>query len=179
MGVNKVIYYGEVLVDMSQVTVTPDTLNKGETALDASGDMITGNNPYEKSATDSTVQEQASLISQISAALEGKAAGGGASVETCVVTLDDIPPSLLGIAYNKYTGGQFAVITMGLEENDWSNWNMELEDVVKGTCLVFCCDDSYDFSIEGSAINLGLVTSNTGDYMYAFTITGDCTIMQA
>lgn len=42
MGVNKVIYYGEVLVDMSQVTVTPDTLGKGVTALDAKGDLITG-----------------------------------------------------------------------------------------------------------------------------------------
>lgn len=42
MGVNKVIYYGEVLVDMSQVTVKPETLSKGETALDASGELITG-----------------------------------------------------------------------------------------------------------------------------------------
>lgn len=42
MGVNKVIYYGEVLVDMSQVTVNPETLAKGETALDASGELITG-----------------------------------------------------------------------------------------------------------------------------------------
>ncbi|MBQ8616179.1 MAG: hypothetical protein IJ418_01850 [Clostridia bacterium] len=42
MGVNKVIYYGEVLVDMSQVTVTPETLGAGKTALDASGEMITG-----------------------------------------------------------------------------------------------------------------------------------------
>lgn len=42
MGVNKVIYYGEVLVDMSQVTVTPETLGKGATALDASGELITG-----------------------------------------------------------------------------------------------------------------------------------------
>lgn len=42
MGVNKVIFYGETLVDMSQVTVTPETLGKGETALDAKGDLITG-----------------------------------------------------------------------------------------------------------------------------------------
>ena len=42
MGVNKVIYYGEVLVDMSQVTVTPESLEKGKTALDAKGELITG-----------------------------------------------------------------------------------------------------------------------------------------
>ena len=44
MGINKVIYYGEVLVDMSQVTVTPETLSEGETALDARGELITGTN---------------------------------------------------------------------------------------------------------------------------------------
>lgn len=42
MAVNKVIYFGEVLVDMSQVTVKAETLHVGETALDASGELITG-----------------------------------------------------------------------------------------------------------------------------------------
>ncbi len=42
MGVNKVIFYGETLIDMSQVTVTPETLGKGKTALDARGELITG-----------------------------------------------------------------------------------------------------------------------------------------
>lgn len=42
MPINKVIYYGEVLVDMTQVTVKPENLGKGETALDASGKLITG-----------------------------------------------------------------------------------------------------------------------------------------
>lgn len=49
MGVNKVIYYGEVLVDMSQVTVTPETLGKGATALDAKGELITGLHECEES----------------------------------------------------------------------------------------------------------------------------------
>jgi len=76
MAVNKVIYYGEVLVDMSQVSVNPEKLVEGETALDASGELITGSNPYEKAATDTEVATQESLIAQIAAALEGKAAGG-------------------------------------------------------------------------------------------------------
>lgn len=42
MGVSKVIYYGETLVDMEHVTVTPETLGEGETALDASGELIQG-----------------------------------------------------------------------------------------------------------------------------------------
>lgn len=45
MAVNKVIFYGEVLVDMSQVTVSPATLVEGETAMDASGELITGQMP--------------------------------------------------------------------------------------------------------------------------------------
>ena len=42
MAVNRVIYYGKVLVDMSNVTVKPENLKIGETALDASGELITG-----------------------------------------------------------------------------------------------------------------------------------------
>jgi hypothetical protein len=56
MGVNKVIYYGEVLVDMSQVTVKPETLSKGETALDARGELITGT--HECPETEPTLQQK-------------------------------------------------------------------------------------------------------------------------
>ena len=42
MGVNKVIYGGETLVDLTGDTVTPDTLAKGATAHDASGNEVTG-----------------------------------------------------------------------------------------------------------------------------------------
>ena len=56
MGINKVIYYGEVLVDMSQVTVKPETLSKGETALDASGELIIGT--HECPETEPTLQQK-------------------------------------------------------------------------------------------------------------------------
>ena len=42
MAVNKVIYGTIVLVDLTEDTVTPDKLLKGETAHDASGQPITG-----------------------------------------------------------------------------------------------------------------------------------------
>ena len=42
MGVNKVIFGDEILVDLTGDTVTPDTLVKGATAHDASGEKITG-----------------------------------------------------------------------------------------------------------------------------------------
>ena len=42
MGVNKVIYGGNTLVDLSETTVTPETMLKGVTAINAAGEAITG-----------------------------------------------------------------------------------------------------------------------------------------
>ena len=43
MAVNKVIYNGKVLIDVSTTTVKPEKLAEGVTALDATGALITGN----------------------------------------------------------------------------------------------------------------------------------------
>lgn len=42
MGVNKVVYDGETLVDMTDATVTEDTLLEGATAYNAAGDKLEG-----------------------------------------------------------------------------------------------------------------------------------------
>lgn len=42
MGVSKIIYDGDTLIDLTQDTVTPDTLLSGQTAHNASGDLIVG-----------------------------------------------------------------------------------------------------------------------------------------
>lgn len=42
MAVNKVIYNGNTLIDLTAVTVTADVLLDGYTAYDASGNLITG-----------------------------------------------------------------------------------------------------------------------------------------
>lgn len=42
MGVNKVIYAGNTLIDLTNDNVTPETLAEGATAHDASGEPITG-----------------------------------------------------------------------------------------------------------------------------------------
>lgn len=42
MGVNIVKFYGTVLVDMTDATVTPETLAEGVKAYDAKGNLITG-----------------------------------------------------------------------------------------------------------------------------------------
>ena len=42
MAVNKVVYGGETLIDLTSVTVTPETLAEGATALNACGEHIIG-----------------------------------------------------------------------------------------------------------------------------------------
>lgn len=42
MSVNKVEYFGKVLIDLTQDSVTPETLAKGTTAHNAKGEVITG-----------------------------------------------------------------------------------------------------------------------------------------
>ena len=48
--VNKVVFGNMTLIDTSNVTVTPDKLAEGYTALDASGALITGNIPSKSSS---------------------------------------------------------------------------------------------------------------------------------
>lgn len=42
MGISKVVYNGETLIDTSTTTVTPETLARGVTAINASGESIEG-----------------------------------------------------------------------------------------------------------------------------------------
>ena len=54
MAVNKVIYGGNVLIDLTTDTVTADKLAAGITAHDASGKIITGTNTYDADTQDAT-----------------------------------------------------------------------------------------------------------------------------
>lgn len=100
-AINELPEAGEGGTDTSGDTVTPETLVTGYTAHDASGEPITGVNPYELTSTNATVDEQADLIAQIQTALEGKAAGGGGSVETCTVTMKHYPSYSTAYAISK------------------------------------------------------------------------------
>lgn len=54
MAVNKVIYGGNVLIDLTTDTVTADKLASGITAHDKSGKTITGTNTYDADTQDAT-----------------------------------------------------------------------------------------------------------------------------
>ena len=42
MGNSKIVYNGETLIDISEDTVTPETLVEGATAHNSNGERITG-----------------------------------------------------------------------------------------------------------------------------------------
>lgn len=68
MGVNKVEYYGETLIDTTGTTVSEDTLMEGETAINAAGEVITGNlRPVKYTAQSPTAEEQAQARANIDA----------------------------------------------------------------------------------------------------------------
>jgi hypothetical protein len=63
MGVNKIFYSGVVLIDLSVLTVTPETLSEGVTALDATGALIVGT--AKLSASNSASTSAAIGVSQV------------------------------------------------------------------------------------------------------------------
>lgn len=78
MGVNKVVFGAVSIMDISDSTVTKDTLIEGSTAYGADGEKLVGTNPYKKTETDAEVNTQSTLISEIAETLANKTAGGGA-----------------------------------------------------------------------------------------------------
>lgn len=54
MAINKVIYGGNTLIDLTADTITADKLAKGVTAHDKSGAVITGTNTYDSDTQDAT-----------------------------------------------------------------------------------------------------------------------------
>ena len=54
MAINKIIYGGNTLIDLTGDTVTPEQLAEGITAHDKSGAKITGTNTYDSDTQDAT-----------------------------------------------------------------------------------------------------------------------------
>ena len=78
-----------VLVDLTGDSVNADSLVVGHTAHGADGEVVEGANPYELEATNDEIGTQTDLISQISAALEGKAAPSGGITPTGTIQITE------------------------------------------------------------------------------------------
>lgn len=93
-NVSKVIFDGQVLMDLTGDTVTPDKLAQGTTAHDKSGTPITGTSTYDVDSTDATAAVSEILIGKTAYArgvkLEGTMPDNGAIDETIATVAQEV-----------------------------------------------------------------------------------------
>lgn len=75
MAINKVIYGGNTLIDLTADTITADKLAEGITAHDKSGATITGINTYDVDSTDATAAVAEILVDKTAYARGAKLTG--------------------------------------------------------------------------------------------------------
>lgn len=71
MATNKIIYGGNVLIDLTNDTVTPETLLKGQTAHHANGEIITGTCTFDANTQDANAT-QAEILKDKTAYVRGQ-----------------------------------------------------------------------------------------------------------
>lgn len=81
MGINRIDIKEDggirTLIDISDSTITEDSVVEGLVGYGGDGEKIVGKNPYKKTETDKEVQTQEELIEEILQELDSKASGGG------------------------------------------------------------------------------------------------------
>ena len=75
MAVNKVIYAGSTLIDLTADTITAADLAEGVTAHDKSGEIITGTNTYDSDTSDDTAAVAEILVGKTAHARGTKLTG--------------------------------------------------------------------------------------------------------
>lgn len=96
MGNCKIVYNDEVLIDLSNDSVTPETLDEGVTAHDKDGNPIVGTRSVSGAQTEdltAELTEQAEKIEELLTVLDSKAAGGSGSYETCTLEINTLQSS--------------------------------------------------------------------------------------
>lgn len=93
MAINKVIYGGNTLIDLTGDTVTPDKLLSWYTAHDKSGAAIEGTCPFDVDSTDATVAKAEMLDGQTAYARGSKIVGtmkNNGAVSGKIASKDDV-----------------------------------------------------------------------------------------
>lgn len=135
MGVNKVIYAGRVLIDLTGDNVTADDLTTGITAHNKAGAVITGANPYKKAETAATVQQQANLIAELQNILD--------TFNTHEAYSDIyLTDQATGSKYKLYVSGGQLMMESTTDTN--ASTNIALRDLVNG--------DIYNIYVSGGEL---------------------------
>ena len=115
-----------------------------------------------------TIDAQATTISEIAALLEGKSVpGGGGSVETCSIRLICNTPDVYGYSYLAYRDGQFVpVFVSHYHDEITSKIDVTLLDVICGGYIYVTVNILYGFldtSINGEATTQKECMTNSVD----------------
>lgn len=156
MGVNKVEFGGETLMDLTEDTVTPDALAEGVTAHDASGEKITGTlnlDAYQTKEDDSLKTVNKTIVGAINE-LNEKSGTGGGSGGTATTTYTRVFNNTIwfnqthSFTYTmKFKCGEKTYIGFKVEQfgpaswNSWSLYGIPEEDNADQV-LFYCVDNS-------------------------------------
>lgn len=135
---------------------------------------VAGANPYEKTATTTEVNSQATKLTELKTILQGKAAGGGSSggVETCTVILTyrDTPLQVNGIMATTFVDGVMGVTCVGQSEIALGSYG--IENVVCGSGIALHLDvNILSLEIMGDGNTERVGNGNSSEvYLRASTI---------
>lgn len=148
MAINKVIYGGDTLIDLTGDTVTPDKMLSGYTAHDKSGAAIEGICPFDVDSTDATVEKAEMLDGQTAYARGSKIVGtmkNNGAVSGKIASKDDI--FVVPIGYHDGSG------TIGIDDTEKAKLvagNIKEGVIILG--VVGMCEPSSEVTAQSKTV---------------------------